>query len=119
MTCVTRRARCQSCGMPMRKWKEYHPHAACLLFRATGDTRVVHANLKAVVEYGMAAQAAGIEAQDAMDDLAAARRHGATHVDPGGTQEAGGRSKSLGRKAKRPPDRASAQDFDSRKTGPS
>ena len=42
---------CAACGMSVKP-RAYHPHAACLMFRACHDGNVVDANLQAVVEYG-------------------------------------------------------------------
>ena len=38
---------CQECGMEVEK-NEYHPYAACLLFKASHNSKVVNENLKAV-----------------------------------------------------------------------
>jgi hypothetical protein len=43
-------ARCSECGMKLHDASEYHPFAACLMFRASGDRQVVLANLSAVIE---------------------------------------------------------------------
>lgn len=45
------RRSCVECGMlcdPL----EYHPYAACLMFKACGDSKVVHENLSAIIAYG-------------------------------------------------------------------
>lgn len=47
MTDTTSAAPCGSCGMPCAPG-EYHPYAACLMFRACGDSAFVRANLEAV-----------------------------------------------------------------------
>jgi len=49
--------------------RNYHPHAACLMFRGCHNGNTVDANLRAVVEYGMKAQAAGVPLEKAMDDI--------------------------------------------------
>jgi hypothetical protein len=49
--------------------RNYHPHAACLMFRGCHNGNTVAANLRAVVEYGMKAQAAGVSLEKAMDDI--------------------------------------------------
>ncbi len=41
---------CTQCGMHTQP-KEYHPYAACLMFLACHDSRVVRANLRDVVAY--------------------------------------------------------------------
>lgn len=46
-----KRSRCAACGA----WGppgEYHPHAYCLLFRATGSEAAARAELNAVLNYG-------------------------------------------------------------------
>lgn len=43
---------CADCGMPVNS-TEYHPYAACLMFKACHDGRVVQDNLDAVVVHGM------------------------------------------------------------------
>ena len=40
---------CYHCGMQVRAG-EYHPFAACLMFKGCGDREVVQANLKSVTE---------------------------------------------------------------------
>ena len=49
--------------------REYHPHAACLMFQACRNGNEVAANLAAVVEYGMKAQRAGVDLDQAMHDI--------------------------------------------------
>lgn len=44
-------AGCADCGMPCTVG-EYHPFAACLMFKACRNSAVVRANLAAVVEHG-------------------------------------------------------------------
>lgn len=39
---------CQTCGMVCRTPTEYHPYAACLMFKACHDGDIVRANLEAV-----------------------------------------------------------------------
>lgn len=39
---------CSECGMALREPYEYHPYAACLMFRGCTDGDVVRANLNAV-----------------------------------------------------------------------
>lgn len=67
---------CKECGMGLGAEREYHPYAACLMFKATQNTTVALANLEAVVEYGMKAQAAGIDLDQAMHDLTLVPREG-------------------------------------------
>lgn len=43
---------CAGCGMQTNTPREYHPHAACLMFRACHNADEVRANLDAVIEYG-------------------------------------------------------------------
>ncbi len=52
---------CSDCGMPC-KVDEYHPFAACLMFKACHNSEVVRANLFFVVESGRAAHHAELEA---------------------------------------------------------
>lgn len=42
---------CAECGMPVFSG-EYHPYAACLMFRTCKDSEVVARNLEAVLEHG-------------------------------------------------------------------
>jgi hypothetical protein len=63
-------ATCSACGMLVGLHRNYHPHAACLMFRECHNGNTVDANLRAVVEYGMRAQAAGVSLEKAMDDIA-------------------------------------------------
>jgi hypothetical protein len=42
---------CKECGMLVEPG-EYHPYAACLMFKACGDASVVRANLVAVLAEG-------------------------------------------------------------------
>ena len=60
---------CSACGMPVGLHRNYHPYAACLMFRGCHAGNTVDANLRAVVEYGMKAQAAGVSLEKAMDDI--------------------------------------------------
>ena len=46
---------CRECGMPVASG-EYHPYAACLMFRGCLDSQVVRANLSSVTR----AQASGV-----------------------------------------------------------
>jgi hypothetical protein len=59
---------CSACGMPCRV-PEYHPYAACLMFKQTHNSATVFSNLKAVVEYGMQAERAGVSADKAMRQI--------------------------------------------------
>lgn len=43
--------KCGHCGMVLKDWNEYHPYAACLMFKACGDGKVVRDNLAAVRAY--------------------------------------------------------------------
>jgi hypothetical protein len=60
---------CSACGMLVEQHRNYHPYAACLMFRGCHNGNTVDANLRAVVEYGMKAQAAGVSLEKAMDDI--------------------------------------------------
>jgi hypothetical protein len=42
---------CCDCGMTVSNG-EYHPYAACLMFKACHDSETVRANLTAVMAYG-------------------------------------------------------------------
>lgn len=41
---------CQECGMVVKTANEYHPYAACLLFRACGNGDEVRAHLAAILQ---------------------------------------------------------------------
>jgi len=43
---------CAECGMRLKRGGEYHPYAACLMFKACFSTETVRRNLQAVVEHG-------------------------------------------------------------------
>ncbi len=60
---------CASCGMADVGAPKYHPHLACLAFRGCRNGNTVEANLEAVVRYGMRAQAAGLNLEQAMNDI--------------------------------------------------
>lgn len=64
---------CASCGMHCHAG-EYHPFLACEHFKRTHDSRSVRANLRAVVEYGMNAQRAGVTLDGAMSSIASVIR---------------------------------------------
>ena len=51
---------CGECGMPCLPG-EYHPYAACLLFRACRNSDTVRGNLQDAQDHATAAQAAEIE----------------------------------------------------------
>lgn len=42
---------CKECGMPVERG-DYHPYAACLMFKQCQDLKTVEDNLQAVVKYG-------------------------------------------------------------------
>ncbi len=44
--------RCAECGMVLFEPTEYHPYAACLMFKASRDSLATRANLHQVVNYG-------------------------------------------------------------------
>lgn len=46
---------CKECGMPTMEG-EYHPYAACLMFKTCRDSAVVRDNLDAVVNHGYQAR---------------------------------------------------------------
>lgn len=66
-------SKCHACGMVTMGVRDYHPYAACVMFRHLGQGEKVEANLRAVVEYGMRAQEAGIPIETAMRDITAMR----------------------------------------------
>ena len=43
---------CAECGMHTLTPREYHPYAACFMFKAGMKTADVRANLNAIMEYG-------------------------------------------------------------------
>lgn len=43
---------CQECGMVLSVPTEYHPYAACLMFKASRDSLTARANLHHVVNHG-------------------------------------------------------------------
>lgn len=64
---------CAGCGMTTFGPRDYHPYAACVMFRQLRDGSNVEANLRAVVEYGMKCQKQGVSLDKAMRDITAAR----------------------------------------------
>lgn len=44
--------KCHECGMPVSSVYEYHPYAACLMFKACHDSGKVRENLEAVLQHG-------------------------------------------------------------------
>lgn len=60
---------CMGCGMLTASPREYHPWAVCELFKATRNSTSVRGNIRAVIEYGMKAQKAGVSIEDAMRDF--------------------------------------------------
>ena len=40
---------CGECDMALKHGREYHPFAACLMFKGCGDGAVVRGNLEAVI----------------------------------------------------------------------
>lgn len=67
---------CAACGMATKHVAEFHPHAACLMFKATKDADAVRANLKYVMEYGRRALEHGLTAQAALEDITMVPWHG-------------------------------------------
>lgn len=61
--------KCAECKMPLHGPRDYHPFAACELFKHLHRSDTVEANLQAVVEYGMKAQEKGLTAEQAMRDM--------------------------------------------------
>lgn len=43
---------CSECGMILHSTDEYHPYAACLMFKQCQDSVIVRANLEAVKQAG-------------------------------------------------------------------
>lgn len=43
---------CQECGMTVPEAKHYHPYSACLLFKATGDSKAVESNMAVLMNRG-------------------------------------------------------------------
>jgi hypothetical protein len=66
--------KCTQCGMLLLSPTDYHTYAACQLFRYTLNSDKVEANIRAIIEYGMRAQEAGITAEQAMRDTRLVRQ---------------------------------------------
>ena len=64
---------CSQCGMAGVDAPKYHPYAACLMFLGCGNGDYVSHNLRAVVEYGMKAERAGVSIDAAMENIALVR----------------------------------------------
>ena len=54
---------CRECGMHLHDASEYHPYAACLMYKACGDRPTVLANLNAVLEAGKSQVSASTESK--------------------------------------------------------
>jgi hypothetical protein len=65
--------KCAACGMLTYSARDFHPYAACVMFRQTSSSEKVEANLRHVVEYGMKAQASGVDLETAMCDITKVR----------------------------------------------
>lgn len=67
---------CHACGMPCGN--EYHPYAACLMFKQCGSRDEVEANLAAVAEYGAASERTRVreEWRRVFDEIGAAGQGG-------------------------------------------
>jgi hypothetical protein len=52
---------CSTCGMACRPG-EYHPYAACLMFKATKDERAVRMNLSKVIDWAKQQQTSEVTA---------------------------------------------------------
>lgn len=68
MTAETDLLHCAECGMPCEPG-EYHPFAACLMFKASRNSTVVRANLRSVQRHATAARDAEIKALRAGSDF--------------------------------------------------
>ena len=55
MTNLAELVTCGECGMPCTP-NEYHPFAACLMFKACHDSRVVRANLESLAQQPQAGE---------------------------------------------------------------
>lgn len=49
---TTQTTPCVECGMVPLRDREYHPYAACLMFKTSRDGDVVRKNLQAVLDEG-------------------------------------------------------------------
>ncbi len=47
---------CAECGMPIESATEYHPYAACLMFKECYNSEIVRSNLNAVIEHAALAE---------------------------------------------------------------
>lgn len=65
---------CSQCGMTTHGPQDFHPFAACLMFKECGNGNTVEANLQFVVEYGMKAQRRGLSIAEAMHEASKVRR---------------------------------------------
>jgi len=51
---MSERRRCAECGMQLVSPNEYHPYAACAMYRQEKDAHAVRMNIKAILEHGKA-----------------------------------------------------------------
>ncbi len=65
---------CARCGMLTAGVKEFHPYAACLMFKACGNGKTVRANLLPVITYGMRAYSVGVGVDAAYQDTVVVRK---------------------------------------------
>lgn len=62
-------SKCAGCGMLTLSNVDYHPYAACVMFKRLLSSEKVEASLKAVIEYGMKAERAGLSPEEAIRDI--------------------------------------------------
>lgn len=61
--------KCKNCDMLLSNDTEYHPYAACVMYRQTGQSEKVGNWLEQIVRYGMMAQEQGVSLGDALRDI--------------------------------------------------
>ncbi len=55
--------------MILKTNREYHPYAACAMFKILLNSDAARANLESAVEYGMRAERSGVSLAEAMSDF--------------------------------------------------
>lgn len=67
---------CAECGFVLSHPDEYHPYAACLMYKSCKDENTVRENLKAVMDFGVKRT----EAADPLDSEPVHRRFGLSYA---------------------------------------
>ena len=70
--------RCPGCGMPLglpNEVAQYHPYAACLMFKDCRNAATVRANLESILRHGMECGALGMTTEQIMRGTSKRKRN--------------------------------------------